>query len=123
MIRWLFNQWANRHPYKTEWVEGLPDPVSKNTVYVIGETARPFQVAVVCPRKYFQQVIHLDVAPELPNQWRITVHPDETLSLHPSIHVTGCRCRCHYWFLRGKIYWSEAPLFFVPKENRHVSQG
>ncbi len=120
MIKWFFNQWSKCHPYKTKWVEDLPDPVTKNIVYVIGEKSLPFQVAVACPRKRCQQIVHLDVAPELPNRWFITVHSNETISLHPSIHITSWRCRCHYWLSRGKILWSEAPRIFVPKENEYA---
>jgi len=120
MLKWLFNQWAKRHPYRTEWVEDLPDLVTKNTVYVIGGKRHPFQAAVVCPRKRCRQIVHLDVSPELPRRWLMTVHPDGTLSLHPSIHVTGRSCRCHYWLQHGRIHWSEAARIFVPKENRHA---
>ena len=108
---------AKRRPYRTEWVEDLPERVAKDTVYIVGGERHPFRAAVVCPRHRCQQVIHLDIAPSFARRWSMTVHSDKTLSLHPSIHVTGHPCRCHYWLRRGKIRWSEAPGILVPREN------
>ena len=119
MIRWLFNFWARFHPYRTEWVEDLPDNPQKNTVYIVGGREHPFYAAVACPRKVCQQVIHLDVSPKVTERWRIMEHSNGRISLAPSVHVTGLPCRCHYWLRRGRIVWSEAPSVFVPEGNRY----
>ncbi len=121
VIRWLFNQLAKRHPYRTEWVEDLPERVARDTVYIIGGKKYPFQAAVVCPRRRCRQIIHLDISPELQKRWLITEHPGGEVSLHPSVHVTGRSCKCHYWLQRGRIRWSGTPSIFVPRENRDDS--
>ena len=118
MFRWVFNQLAKFRPYSTEWVEDLPKFVSKDTVYIIGGKNYPFQAAVVCPRYRCRQVIHLDLSSELASGWKMTEHLDGELSLYPSVHVTGLKCKCHYWLHRGKIRWSESPSVFVPRENK-----
>ncbi|MCY4276900.1 MAG: DUF6527 family protein [Gammaproteobacteria bacterium] len=119
MIRWLFNLWAAHHQYRTEWVEDLPDGLSKDTVYIVGGRKYPFQAAVVCPRRACKQVIHLDLSPGVEQQWHIEEHGDGEISLHPSIHVTGLSCNCHYWLRHGTVRWSETPKLRVPRENRH----
>lgn len=119
MFRWIFNTWARFRPYRTEWVEDLPDDLQKNTVYIIGGRKHPFYAAIVCPRRTCRQVVHLDVSPQVDKRWSITEHADGQISLSPSVHVTGLPCRCHYWLRKGRIVWSESPPFFVPKENRH----
>ena len=119
MIRWLFNLLARFRPYRTEWVEDLPDNTQKNTVYIIGGRKHPFSVAIICPRQACRQIIHLDVSSQVNKRWRITEHSDGQISLSPSVYVTGLPCRCHYWLREGRIVWSEAPPLFVPEVNRH----
>ncbi len=118
MIKWLFNCWAKLHPYRTEWVEDLPDCTSKDTVYVVGGRKYPFQAVLVCPRRACKQLVHLDVSPDIKGYWKLTEHSRGELSLYPSVHVTGLRCKCHYWLMRGRIRWSETPVILVPRENR-----
>ena len=123
MIKWLFNLWAQFHPYHTEWVEDLPENPAKNTVYIVGGREYPFYAAIVCPRQACRQVVHLDVSPDVRKKWRITEHPNGLISLFPSVHVTGLACQCHYWLRQGRIVWSEAPPLFVPERNKHDPQG
>ena len=121
MLRWLFNFWARFYPYRTEWVEDLPEQRNKNTVYIVGGRQYPFYAAVACPRQACRQLVHLDISSDAPKKWRVTEHSDGRISLWPSVHVTGLSCRCHYWLRRGRIVWSEAPSLFVPENNRHDS--
>lgn len=118
MIRWLFNRLAKLHPYRTEWVEDLPEQVIKDTVYIIGGKKHAFQAAVVCPRRQCRHVIHLDISPEVENSWSITEHSGGEISLFPSVHVCALKCRCHFWLKCGIIRWSETPIIIVPKENK-----
>ena len=119
MIRRLFNLWASRRPYRTEWVEDLPEQPQKDALYIVGGRAHPFYAVIPCPREKCRQNIHLDVSPEAFPRWRIVEHPDGRISLHPSVRVTGLPCRCHYWLRRGRVTWCEAPPVFVPERNQH----
>ena len=119
MIRWLFNLWALFYPYRTEWVEDIPENLDKNTVYIVGGREYPFYAAIVCPRRSCRQVVNLDVSADVRKKWRITEHPDGRVTLSPSVHVTGLVCRCHYWLRKGCIVWCEAPPIFVPETNRY----
>ena len=104
--------------YRAEWVEDLPDAPCARTVYVVGGREHPFYAAVVCPRKGCNEIAHLEIAKQLRRKWILSEHADGTVSLYPSVHVTGLKCRCHYWLRRGQIVWSESPPLFVPKENK-----
>ena len=119
MIRWLANVVARFRPYRTEWVDDLPDEPQRRTVYVVGGRRHPFHAAVPCPRRVCRRVVNLDVASQVQPRWRITEHMDGTLSLHPSIHVAALPCQCHYWLRRGRVVWSDAPTVLVPRAN-HV---
>ena len=119
MIRQLFNLVARRRPYRAAWVEDLPGRPAADMLYVIGGRRHPFQVAVVCPRRACRQIIHLDISPTVTPRWSLVEHADGSVSISPSVHVTGLPCRCHYWVRRGRIQWSEAPRLGVPKENRY----
>lgn len=123
LVRWLFNQLARFHPYRVDWVEDLPEHVTRDTIYIIGGKRHPFQAAIVCPRRRCRQIIYLDISPDLQNRWLVIEHPSGEISLHPSVHVTRRRCKCHYWVRRGRICWSETPRIWVPKENRDNLQG
>ena len=46
MLKWLFNIWSSRHPFKTEWVEDLPTSRTRDTVYVVGGRTFPFNLAI-----------------------------------------------------------------------------
>lgn len=123
MIKWLANLAARYQPYRTEWVEDPPDEPRPRTVYVVGGRRHPFYTVVACPRRACRQVFNLDVSPEVKPRWRIKEHSDGTLSLHPSIRVTGLPCKCHYWLRSGRVVWSEAPKVFVPRRNRTPSEA
>lgn len=118
MIKRIFNFLAARRPYRTEWVEDLPVEVQRQTVYIVGGRDHPFYAAVVCPRPPCRQVIHLDISAAATRRWRLTEHADGSISLSPSIHVTGMPCGCHYWLREGCVRWTSRPTLVVPKENK-----
>ena len=119
MIRCILNHLMRYRPYRVEWVEDLPTTVKRRTVYILGATRDPFSASIVCPRKRCRQVIHLDLSPQVRPRWRVTAHPNGTISLAPSVHVTGLPCRCHYWLRRGRIVWCDTPSLLVPRRNKH----
>ena len=121
MIRRLLNVVERFRPYRSEWVEDLPDLPRDRTVYIIGGREHPFHAAIVCPRSACRQVIHLDISHQVSRRWRMTEHEDGRISLAPSVHVTDLPCKCHYWMRKGTIMWSDVPPLFVPRENRDAS--
>lgn len=118
IIRNFWERW--KPPYRTEWVEDLPEKPRKRTVYIIGGRKHPFYAAVVCPRKGCGHVAHLGLSKQFSRdkRWRVFEGGDGAISLFPSVHVTGLECGCHYWLRNGKIEWSENPSFKVPKKNK-----
>ena len=117
MFKWLFNLRARFHPYETCWVEDFPIVPKKRTLYVIGGREHPFSVAISCPRRKCNQVIQLDVSPDIRPRWKLREHADGRISLSPSILVTAFPCKCHYWIKRGRVIWSESPKLLLPRIN------
>ncbi len=118
MITKILNLFEYFRRYETQWVEDLPDNLKRDTVYIIGGRDHPFQAVVVCPRKKCKEAIHLAISPESRKKWKVTEHKDKSISLSPSIYVTGLPCKCHYWLKRGKIIWYEMPSLLVPRKNK-----
>jgi len=118
LFKFCLNFLAQFHTLNVEWVEDLPNKIIKNTIYIVGGKEYPFHACFVCPRRECNQLIALDISPELNPRWRITEYSKGGISLNPSIYVTSFRCQCHYWVKKGKIHWAEAPSLFVPKENK-----
>lgn len=127
LFKILFKQYLNIlaqfYLYTTDWVEDLPRKPSKYTIYIIGGRKYPFQAILVCPRKGCSNVISIDVSPEIFPRWKITEHPEGTISLYPSVHLNSLDCNCHYWLREGKIYWAEAPSLMIPKEYKIDSKN
>ena len=125
MLKWLFNVSAARRVFKTEWVEDLPASAEKYTVYIVGGRRFPFNIAIPCPRPACRRVIQLDISDQVlkTKRWRVNEEGDGSLSLSPSVHLTGLPCRCHYWLRKSRIVWCETPPIFVPKANRNDSQN
>lgn len=118
LLRLYFNLLAKLHINKVLWVEDLPNKPQKHTFYIVGGREFPFQFTFVCPRRQCNQLISLDISPEITPRWKITEHSKGSISIHPSVHVVSLRCKCHYWVRKGKIHWAETPTFLIPKENK-----
>ena len=114
----LVNYLGKRRHYRTVWVEDLPDNAKKDTIYIVGGRKYPYYAVVPCPKRKCAQLIHLEIAKEAKKRWRVTEHEDGSVSLQPSIYVTGEPCGCHYWVSCGRVVWSDFPPLWVPKSNR-----
>ena len=118
MLTSILNLFERFRRYETLWVEDLPDNPVRDTVYIVGGREHPFHASVVCPRKKCKEVVQLSISPESKKRWKVTEHRDKSISLSPSIYVTGLPCKCHYWLKRGKIIWCEMPSLLVPRKNQ-----
>ena len=116
----LVNLWEKLRKYETHWVEDLPSVTRKNSVYIVGGRKYPFIAAIVCPRKACCEVVQVEISQDDQSKWKIKEHDDGSISLSPSIYVTRLPCRCHYYFRKGKIVWTELPSIRVPRENRNL---
>ncbi|OMP68715.1 DUF6527 family protein [Domibacillus epiphyticus] len=91
--------------YRSIYLTELPDNLSKDTIYILGEGKYLWSAALICPcgcQELLQISLHKDGRPK----WEIAQHNDGTVSLHPSIwRQKGCRS--HFWLKKGQIHWCE----------------
>jgi hypothetical protein len=101
---WL-PDWLRRRPapIKAVRVEELPDKLDGRSLYAVGEAEYLWFVAMVCPCGC-GETLHMSLLPDERPRWKLTEHPDGTVSLIPSVwRVKGCQS--HFWLKRGKIEW------------------
>ena len=106
--------------YRTEWVEDLPEHITKNTIYIIGGRKYPFYAVVTCPRKKCKKLPHLEISHKFEKRWKVTETKQGVLSLNPSIYITDSSCKCHYWVKKGHIVWHSMLPLIVPRENKDI---
>lgn len=81
----------------------LPDNLDPTIVYVLGEGAHLWSVAMVCPCGC-EAVLHMGLHADARPCWRLTYHWDGTASLVPSVwRQVGCHS--HFFLRRGRIEW------------------
>lgn len=103
---WLRNLFIP--PYRTRVTEGnLPDQLKRKTLYIVQEDGFLEHVSMLCPCGC-GRVLYMNLISDERPCWRITEHPDGTVSLHPSIWRKK-NCQSHFWFRQGRIYWCESP--------------
>lgn len=90
-------------PRFAKYVSELPDNMSDEFIYIIGENGFQWFVALNCPCKC-GDVINLNLLAEAKPRWEIETHYDLTLSIKPSVwSLKGCGS--HYFVTNGKIKW------------------
>lgn len=84
-------------------VEELPDALDPTRVYLVGERAHLWSVAMLCPCGCGAD-LHMNLVPGNYACWSVVEHEDETVSLSPSVNrTTGCRS--HFFLRRGAVEW------------------
>jgi Family of unknown function (DUF6527) len=95
--------WKDEIPRFAKYVSELPDNLSDDFIYVVGENGFQWFVALNCPCKC-GDFIHLNLLTEARPCWEIERHSDLTLSVKPSVwSLKGCGS--HYFIKAGKIKW------------------
>ncbi|MGI9250405.1 MAG: DUF6527 family protein [Pseudohongiellaceae bacterium] len=115
IFRWLFG----RKHYKTQWVDDLPDNPEADTIYVVGGRKHPYRVVMVCPNTRCNHLVYLDVFRGADPKWRLFEHADGSLSLAPSVFLTGAPCRSHYWIRMGSVVWTPPAWVYRFQRRRH----
>jgi hypothetical protein len=94
--------------FRVELVDEQPDLLSRDRCYLVGEGEHRWFAAFSCPCGCTAPVV-LNLLPGMRPRWRVEVHPDETVSISPSIarHVG---CESHFFIRRGRVEW------YIPRE-------
>ena len=111
MIKWIWKRlrtWfqrfgQTRSVYRARRVSDLPDRLENGEVYVIGDGEYDWSAAMLCPCGC-GNVLEMNLLPDAKPVWSITVGPDQSVTLHPSVwKKTGCRS--HFFLRNGTVEW------------------
>ena len=79
-------------------------PISDGgVVYVLGEGRYKWFVALRCPCGC-GALVQISLLPDAVPRWRLTEHPDGSISLEPSVW-RRVGCRSHFFLRRGSVEW------------------
>lgn len=90
-------------PLRTVRLEELPVAMAPGTVYVLGEGPHRWFVAMLCPCGC-GETVQVSLLSDAKPRWWLTEHPDNTISLQPSIWRRA-GCRSHFYLKQGIIQW------------------
>jgi hypothetical protein len=82
----------------------LPERLSSAHLYVVGERGEDWFAAMSCPCGC-GATIDLNLVPTGRPCWTLTVHPDGSPTLSPSVW-RQVDCRAHFFVKRGQIVWA-----------------
>lgn len=105
-IGWLRHMWPTKKAaISSAFVEDLPEQLSDNTLYVVGENDHLYFAALKCPCGC-GEVLSISLFPDGGPRWILQRNSDGTVSLTPSVwRRTGCRS--HFFLVRSEIRWCE----------------
>lgn len=90
-------------PYRTVFLDELPNHLKDQVIYVVGEGEHLWYAAMLCPcgcGETLQMSLHREGRP----RWELKRHSDGTVSLTPSVwRKVGCRS--HFFLEHGQIKW------------------
>lgn len=103
IISWLSNLFIKEKPYKTIFLEELPDNLKPRTVYVMGEGEYLWSAAMLCPCGC-GETVHISLHKEGRPRWEIIFEKNGTVSFTPSIN-RKYGCKSHFFLEKGFIKW------------------
>lgn len=107
MLKWLKGAFETifrpSDAYRVARAEDLPDICDSYVLYIVGEGGHDWYAAFTCPCGC-QETIQLNLQPDSRPLWRLHLHWNGTVTVHPSINrIRGCRS--HFWVRKGRVQW------------------
>jgi hypothetical protein len=116
VFRWIGRLW---HRFTARWRRGRrhhdftgvvlvgsgadPAPaIQERKLVLIGSAQEPKWLRFGCPCRC-GSVIAVNLMKSHTPHWTVELHPDGTLTLHPSVDATACGS--HFWVRRNRIQW------------------
>jgi hypothetical protein len=104
---WLKQVWSavRKQPprFQSRRVNGVPNALEPNTLYVIGDDECAWAGALLCPCGC-RDVIRLSLVTDASPSWTVKVSRDGSVSLNPSVRKTT-GCRSHFILYRSRVLW------------------
>ncbi len=69
---------------------------------LIGSEEKPKWIRFACPCRC-GEVLALNLMASHSPRWTVEFHPDQTLTVNPSVDAT--KCGSHFWIRRSRIDW------------------
>ena len=69
---------------------------------LVGSPQRPKWLRFMCPCRC-GQIIALNLMASHSPRWAVEMHPDQTVTVHPSVDATACGS--HFWVRRSRVEW------------------
>ena len=101
---WLAPRLSRGPSLRVVRIDELPEQLLPRNLYVVGERGEDWFAAMACPCGC-GATIDLNLVPPGRPCWKLTVHPDGSPSLMPSVW-RQVDCRAHYFVQRGRIVWA-----------------
>lgn len=83
--------------------EDLPPVLEERVLYVVEEDGYQEQAAMICPCGC-GSTLHMNLLRDERPCWAVTLHPNGTASLHPSVWRKK-ECGSHFWYRKGRVRW------------------
>jgi len=81
-----------------------PGPaLARGHVVVVGSAEHPKWLRFECPCRC-GEVIALNLMPTHRPHWTVELHPDGSVTAHPSVDAKSCGS--HFWLRRSKVAWA-----------------
>lgn len=101
---WGYLRWRIKSDvtYSVDFVQDLPESVSSNTIYVVGEKPFYWQIALRCPCGC-RELIQLNLIKKSYPQWEFSVNSNNRITIYPSIWRTR-GCESHFIIRNNQCY-------------------
>jgi len=99
----IFAEWL-KPKYQFRFLEESPKKISKNTIYIIGDSKNPWVLIFKCPCGC-KDVIHLNLLREAEPNWKFRISFQNRISISPSIYRT-IGCHSHFHIKDGRVNWA-----------------
>lgn len=98
--------WARlRGRWRGSVVDDPPAQLGRRCVYLVTEDDLVWRMMLWCPCGC-GATLDLNAVPNVRPTWRVEVHDDETVTLHPSIN-RQVGCRSHFFLRKGIVDWCD----------------
>lgn len=105
LARWWRSWWRRSRFAGVAWVRSDEDParqVRGRKLVLVGSREKPKWLRFACPCGCGLEIALNLMASHDPH-WRVEIHPDQTLTLYPSVDSTSCGA--HFWVRRNEVDW------------------